>query len=78
MSVRHERPSKKRPCQFLNGLDPEFVRGSERGLGGLPRPSSSPKSKEPSSDGASATPYLFIFLSSIFLFSGAWIADNTG
>lgn len=42
--------------QFLNGLDPDFVRGVERSLGGLPRPSNSPKSKEASSDGGSATP----------------------
>jgi hypothetical protein len=34
--------------QFLNGLDPDFVRGVERSLGGLPRPSNSPKSKETS------------------------------
>ena len=42
--------------QFLNGLDPDFVRGVERSLGGLPRPSSNPKSKVPSSYGASPAP----------------------
>lgn len=55
----------KKARLFLNGLDPDFVHGVERSLGGLPRPSNSPKSKEASSEGASATPALFILLSSI-------------
>ena len=42
--------------QFLNGLDPEFVRGVEKSLGGLPRPSNSPRSKESASDGDSPAP----------------------